>query len=221
MGNSRLLAVLLYTPDGSKTTAASFEHSYQQPSAPYSHPPAAAPPTETPVAGGTSVTPAAVDPTTPADDMAPTAIDESEPAEDILSDLSDGNIPLGNINESDVWSLLSLILAILALVSAALAIPSAILTRRRANEANGETDGWNARKPNVSIALEGSLILLGVLTLALWMIFDDTSKPMAWINDRTLVVAIPFIVQTVLRIPHAVIRLRERRNSAPSNSRAA
>jgi hypothetical protein len=56
------------------------------------------------------------------------------------------------------------------------------------------------------LAFNGILVLLGLLTLVLWLIFDDTSQPMVWIDDRTADVAIPFIAQTVFRLLRGRIR---------------
>jgi hypothetical protein len=217
MGNSRLLAVLLYTPDGSKTTAASFEHSYEQPPAPYSPPPVVTPPAEpapparNPVVNVT-ITPPYVGDTT--------VIDSEDPAptEDTISDLRDIDIPLGNLDDDGAWSLFSLIFSILALISAAFAVPSVILERGERSEEDFEV---HAQKRKTSVALESVLILLGLITLAMWMIFDDTSKPMAWVNDRTLIVAIPFIVQTALRILRVTTRLREKQTAEPPDRRVA
>jgi hypothetical protein len=121
----------------------------------------------------------------------------------IFKDLLNGNVPLGGLFARGVWSLLSLIFAVLALAVAAFSVLSYLMGRRPGDRAR---EGYARERRPQAWAFNGILVLLGLLTLVLWLIFDDTSQPMVWIDDRTAVVAIPFIAQTVFRLLRGRIR---------------
>jgi hypothetical protein len=210
MGKSQPLAVLLYTPDGSKAAVASFAHVYQQPAPPYTLPPATVPPSAIPVGAET--------PESPVGDEAQVVGENLVQTEEATSGLNDGYVPLGNAGEGGVWSLLSLILSVLALISAAFAVRSIIRGSDSRQEEGTETHTQNR---NASAAFEGVLILLALVTFVLWIIFDDTSQPMAWVNDKTIIVAIPFVAQTALRILRIAIRLQAKQGAEPPDRKIA
>ncbi|MDR3305677.1 MAG: InlB B-repeat-containing protein [Clostridiales Family XIII bacterium] len=118
-----------------------------------------------------------------------------------LTDLLGGNVPLGNGKSAAVRSLLSLILSIIAVVITVLLAVGALLRGRNKDEESEARAGERGEKEKGR--RRGRLLkllagIVGILTLIVWLILDDTSLPMAWINRYTLIVAVFFLVHLVL-----------------------
>jgi uncharacterized repeat protein (TIGR02543 family) len=92
----------------------------------------------------------------------------------IFADIANGNVPLGNLLAKGAWSLLSMIFAVLALVMAITMIVG------RKNEQNR--------------ILRILAICFGLLTPIIWVILEDFSQPVAWINQHTIIIAIIFAI---------------------------
>ncbi|MDR0875690.1 MAG: hypothetical protein LBN12_05720, partial [Clostridiales Family XIII bacterium] len=109
----------------------------------------------------------------------------------ILNNLANGNVPLGNFFGNGAWSLLDLIFAVIAAVLSIYLIVGAVLKRRRDQGIDSYTEEEVKQQGNV---LKVLAIAAGVLTIVVWLILDDLSTPVTWINKWTLPVVIIFIV---------------------------
>jgi hypothetical protein len=115
-------------------------------------------------------------------------------------DILNGNVPLGNLNVTGVWSLVSLLFSLLAVIGAVRMIVKAIRRRRRreVDEQAGEREYERRKKKGRT--LRTLVIILGVLTPPVWLFFDDLRQPMVWINKWTLYVGLLFLAHLALTI---------------------
>jgi uncharacterized repeat protein (TIGR02543 family) len=124
-----------------------------------------------------------------------------------LTDLLGGNVPLGNIGAMAVWSLLSLIMSAIAVAIAILLAIGAML-RRREEEEDERLGDCNSEEEEKDRKRQGLLKILacacGALTLIVWLILDDLTLPMAWINKWTIVVGVVFAMHLALFILYKV-----------------
>jgi uncharacterized repeat protein (TIGR02543 family) len=120
----------------------------------------------------------------------------------LFGDLWRGYIPVGNFHGRGAWSLLSLILSLIAVIVSAMLLIGAFANRKRRNGVEyyvegGEKTGEQKRRANI---LRSLTVLAGILTAVVWLILDDFTLPIVWINRWTSVVGIIFIVHIVLLI---------------------
>jgi uncharacterized repeat protein (TIGR02543 family) len=110
----------------------------------------------------------------------------------LFNDIGSGNVPLGNFLGKGAWSLVSLILSFIGVVVSACLIAGAALARRRKDEEvfNTEEDQYR-RKGGFLRALA---VIAGILTAVIFLILDDLSAPVVWVNQYTIIVGIVFIV---------------------------
>ncbi|MDR1778518.1 MAG: InlB B-repeat-containing protein, partial [Clostridiales Family XIII bacterium] len=123
-------------------------------------------------------TPTAV---TPAEPDTPDEIDTPDPAvpEDAIEETT---IPVGSFSWGDHWSLLSLILSIIAVLISLLLFIGYFYGKRY----------------HGGSLLKLLSIVVGIATLLAWIILDDTSLPVAWVNRWTPVIGILFLVHLAL-----------------------
>ncbi|GHU63722.1 hypothetical protein AGMMS49983_07820 [Clostridia bacterium] len=117
----------------------------------------------------------------------------------ILTDLLQGNVPLGGFAASGAWSLLSLMLSIIAVLSTLVLFLQKANRRRQRDDADrreGDEDRQKRRNTIVTVCAA----IIGILTPVVWLLLDDLRQPMAWVNQWTLFVGILFIVHIILRI---------------------
>jgi uncharacterized repeat protein (TIGR02543 family) len=137
-----------------------------------------------------------------------------------LADLFNGNVPLGSGKSSAVWSLLSLIFAVIAvIITVLLAIGSLARRRNGGSEIEysvyGRDEAEKRRRRGRLLKLLACIV--GILTLIIWLVLDDTSLPMAWINRYTPIVTVFFVIQIAL---FAVYRVRRGRQDDDTESEA-
>jgi hypothetical protein len=146
--------------------------------------------------------------------------------------LINGNVPLGSLTQSGAWSLLSLILSLIGVVSALVLIIGGLIGRRRRDEHDIDNDEYDVfcdeqdavydehevdyDKQDEQEAQQSAhkrtrifrvlAIIAGVLTLVIWLLLDDLSQPMAWINSNTVFVALMFIVFVALLVIYLIAR---------------
>jgi uncharacterized repeat protein (TIGR02543 family) len=127
----------------------------------------------------------------------------------IFGDLANGNVPLGNFRALGAWSLLSLILSLIgAILAIALVLRAAGRKRTReeeyledtAEEDKEEIVQREARKKRRRRILRALAVLFGVITGIVWLILDDLTLPMTWINTYTPYVILCFALALVLSI---------------------
>jgi hypothetical protein len=118
-----------------------------------------------------------------------------------LANIANGLTPLGGLSVAGVWSFLSLILSVLGVVIAIFYVVGFAIRRGRVK--NYENLGVYDGEALVLIQKRGNLlriltILFGALTLVTWLILDDFTVGMVWVNANTIVVAAFFIVTAIL-----------------------
>ena len=118
-----------------------------------------------------------------------------------IFDIVNGNVPLGNTNTTGVWSFLSLILSVSGIVIASL---SAIVAVKRKNQASSleQTDEYDEKVAS-AMKHRGSIlrvltIIVSVIALITWVMLDDFTLGMVWINNYTIVVGIMFTITIAL-----------------------
>jgi uncharacterized repeat protein (TIGR02543 family) len=116
-----------------------------------------------------------------------------------FSDLIGGKVPLGNGKTAAVWSLLSMLLSIIAVVITVLLAVGTLLRRKegRDNEALGMYRSEERARTRGNL-LKIPACAAGVLTLIIWLILDDLSLPLAWVNKWTGIIVVIFIIHLVL-----------------------
>jgi uncharacterized repeat protein (TIGR02543 family) len=118
----------------------------------------------------------------------------------IFKDLMDGNIPLGNLSGKGAWSLLSLLMSLIAaIISIVLSIG---LFRGSKKEEDFDTvnSEEEVRSKKKQLLTKLLAIIVGVVTIVLWLILDDLSDPVVWINKWTLVIGLVFAAHIVLLV---------------------
>ncbi|MDR0854564.1 MAG: InlB B-repeat-containing protein [Clostridiales Family XIII bacterium] len=121
----------------------------------------------------------------------------------VFSDLGNGNVPLGSFFAKGAWSLLSAVMSIAAVVISLILAVGALARRRREDEHRSvNTYGYedSEKRRRHGKLLKALTCLAGVATLMVWIILDDFSQPMAWVNSWTLFVGLVFIVQIALLV---------------------
>jgi hypothetical protein len=134
-------------------------------------------------------------------------------------DLKDGNVPAGNLRARSVWSLLSLIMSLLAVVISVVLIVGAIFRRGRVDsgeydlhEYTGDTDydgqaaGEDEKMRKRDVMIRALTVALGALTLTVWRLLDDLSRPMTWMNQWTPIIAILFAAYITCLVIYLVRR---------------
>uniref|UniRef100_S0DEV6 Uncharacterized protein n=1 Tax=termite gut metagenome TaxID=433724 RepID=S0DEV6_9ZZZZ len=191
-----------------------------------SAPPAASAPAQS----SPPAAPAAADPATPAGTPAETAGIPAEPITGLtendhgrmadqtgnpLTDLISGNVPLGHFGVGGAWSLLSLLMSLLGLLVALLLFISMLVRhKQRAQEeeapesADAEEDEGRAKARRATLLRLGAIVT-GLLTGFVFLILDNLSHPMVWINRNTVIVALVFVVHMVLVAVFNLLRRRE------------
>jgi preprotein translocase subunit SecG len=102
-------------------------------------------------------------------------------------------VPIGSSEARDVWSLLSLLLALIAFLMAALIITFSVI-RKEYDEEMWSADEDRERRRRAVRRIFRTLSVAFAFTVGmLWLFLDDLSLPMAWINRWTIAVAIVFI----------------------------
>jgi hypothetical protein len=111
---------------------------------------------------------------------------------------------LGSFDETNAWSLLSLIMSVTAVIASLVLIISQIFRRRR-----GDGDQRERRNAFIMRALT---IIIGIAILVVFLILDDMNLPMVLINKWTLYVGLAFVIYLVLLI---IYNLRDKKGDDP------
>jgi pilin isopeptide linkage protein len=141
--------------------------------------------------------------------------------------LGDGNTPLSAgrfFGDCPFWSLLSLIMSLIGAAISIIALVIHLKSRRKGSRnddgQNGDrqyveyTDEEKEREPkyrrlcNTLLALS---VPVGILVGIVFLILDDFTCPMAFINNNTLLVGIIFLVQVILVTTQSIIRRKKAR----------
>jgi hypothetical protein len=112
-------------------------------------------------------------------------------------DIPGDNVPLGNLAVSGAWSLASFTLCLASLLFALL-FSSRVLSILRSKSAEGET--IMRRLTGTGAALRVLALLMSLVSLLVWLVLDDTSKPMSWVNSYTIVFGTLFLSELLLAV---------------------
>jgi hypothetical protein len=129
----------------------------------------------------------------------------------ILVDLESNSVPFGDGSVRNAWSLLSMLMAIAAAI---IVLHIKIFVEKRP---------WKTEEEQYKILqeLQTVAVTIGGLTLVLWFMVDNLSRPLVWTNRYTGYVAFYFVMHIVL---YAVYRshcqkMRRRRRRAQARYR--
>ena len=118
-------------------------------------------------------------------------------------DIANGNVPLGNTNTTGVWSLLSFILSVAGIAIALIFTLGAVMRGRQVSaleQMGASSEEWLSLMKRRGIILRVLTIVVGVITLVTWLMLDDFTLGMVWINNHTITVGIMFAVTVALCI---------------------
>ena len=110
----------------------------------------------------------------------------------LLQDIADGYVPLGNAGVTGTWSLLSMILAIAAVAIAAIYLIG-MFARRKREEVIKEYGEDSERLKVIekrAVLLRTLTIIVGAMTIVMWLYTDDLSLGVTWINMFTQIAAV-------------------------------
>lgn len=114
----------------------------------------------------------------------------------VVTNILNGNVPLGNMKIVGAWGLLNLLLAILSAAGAIGGILFWLLKKRTFHlyESNG-----NPIESKIHglllVAIRTFAIVCGFLTLILFVILENMSLPMVFVNIHTPVILLFFVLQ--------------------------
>jgi hypothetical protein len=108
-------------------------------------------------------------------------------------DIAAGNVPLGGFSVSGVWSLLNLLFVLVSLIIA-IATFAFVLIRRRFAQA---TSFERTSQTKVSRIFTALSVALGAAILIVWLLCDDITQPMAWMNSWTPLIGALFVAHLV------------------------
>lgn len=124
-----------------------------------------------------------------------------------FADIAGGNVPLGGFGQSSAWSLLNLFMALGSFAMAFYLLISSL--RRRKLEYADEAGESEYRKSGKRFLnpLRILSILASVITIVLFLLLDNMSDPMVWVNQWTLLLLTSFVVSVLFNVLQ-VIRSR-------------
>jgi predicted outer membrane repeat protein len=123
----------------------------------------------------------------------------------IFVDIAAGNVPLGNIIVTVPWSLLSLILSLVAVIISVLLMVGIFLRRKNGKDGDEEQNATyredgkeeGEEKRSGGGIMRVLTVIAGILTPIVWLILDDLTQPIVWINKWTIVVALVFVLHLI------------------------
>lgn len=151
---------------------------------------------------------------------------------DSLIKIADSRVPLGPLNRTDAWSLLSLLMSLLAIITALVMFVWRMVRGGFRKKENGNDEQENrvesAQDVQRSIsdesgsAYEGTqgrvkrnpviwaiAVILGIVPLIVFLVLDDLTLNMAWINANTPIVLIFFALFLIACFVYLLIKKHE------------
>jgi hypothetical protein len=102
-----------------------------------------------------------------------------------LSNIANGNVPLGNLAVTGVWSFFSLVFSIIGVVFAGWFVFGLIAKRKTGKKELRDT------------IIRVMTIGFGLLTLFTWLLWDNFSIGMVWVNENTLLIGVLLAITVV------------------------
>ncbi|MDR2671983.1 MAG: hypothetical protein LBC35_01545 [Coriobacteriales bacterium] len=159
-----------------------------------------------------------------------------ERASSVVQDITDGRIPLGDFSDTSVWSMLNLLLMLLGVCVFVWMLAAQIKSRmarvgasdhlKRSEgadsvvmpvpEVSGYAQGAASPPPPKHVdplVLTVTRCFAAVFALAFmvpWFIFEDTNRPMAWLDAYTPVFIVLFIVMIATILLYCLVRRKAR-----------
>jgi hypothetical protein len=146
------------------------------------------PPPETtpdPPAGSTEEPPVIDEPP----QQTPTTPDDRE-----IVEMGPLGVPTGSSGAGDVWSLLSLILSLIAFAVGVGSVIAAALRKQSDEDMWSSDERRERRRRKTRRTFRTLSVATGSLVGIVWLLLDDLTNPMAWINRWTIFVFIAFLV---------------------------
>ena len=119
----------------------------------------------------------------------------------LLEDIINGNVPLGNTSIKGAWSFLSLILSVAGIAFACIFAIGGFIRKRSASthkQMSVYDEKLVAEKKQRGSLFRMLAIMVSVITLLTWLILDNFSHGIVWINGYTIAIAIMFAITLVL-----------------------
>ncbi|MDL2250279.1 hypothetical protein M2145_002743 [Lachnospiraceae bacterium PF1-21] len=139
-------------------------------------------------------------------------------------DLEDPSVPLGSFNATDHWSLINLTFAILSVLGSVILISRSydlLIPSTSQGEDHFAYRYSELNAPIDSVANDKTLrrftflrllaIIVGWLMLVLFILVEDLSSPMAWINDDTWKASLIFLLFLTLVSLHLLENRRRKK----------
>lgn len=110
-----------------------------------------------------------------------------------FADIANGNVPLGGLSYDTAWGFVNLLLAVLSVLMALLMF--VVLLRRRSTG-------------RLVTPLRFITLVTGVLTGLLFLLLENLTQPMVFINKWTPLMTLLFVAQAVLLVVQQVAKKR-------------
>ncbi len=181
-------------------------------------------PTTTPGGGGGGTDTGGETPQPPSG-MSPEDVTMAESQSgNLIQDIADGKVPLGNMQANGVWSLLNLIVSIAALAIAIVVFVTIFLKKRKKDE--NEMDTQRQRRANAyaeeeeqsskkrSLVLKILTIVSGLLVGILFLILEDITLPVVFVDNWTPLIVGVFIAHLVILIVQVAVKRNKNKDEA-------
>jgi hypothetical protein len=146
--------------------------------------------------------PSAPDPETdpePDPETAPGVPLERQQNQSILDSILNGDVPL-SAPASAAWSLLSLLLGVLGALFAVLQLLRALLFGHKRDEYEASDENLDNTPKNAPTALLVVSATLGMVPVLAFLLLDNLSLPIVWVNTNTIFVGLAFLLDMVVLI---------------------
>jgi hypothetical protein len=114
-----------------------------------------------------------------------------------LVDIVSGNTPLGGPGIYGAWSFLSLLLSVIAVLSTIILLLSGLAGNRRQSEADLDS-GQVFSQTKRYLPLKVLASAAGLLTPIIWLVMDNLTQPLVWVNAWTVFVAGMFVAHVIV-----------------------
>jgi hypothetical protein len=121
-----------------------------------------------------------------------------------LVDILSGNTPLGGPGIHGAWSFLSLLLSAIAVISTIVLLLTSLFGRNKTEQDYLDDDEELPAKRFLPLKIIA--VAAGVLTPVTWLLFDQLSGPMVWVNAWTAFVIAIFAAHIIVLTLYVVLR---------------
>jgi hypothetical protein len=115
------------------------------------------------------------------------------------------DVPLGSFGQNGNWSLLSLLLTILSVISAFILVLRTARQNKQREKAEYEFGTSRRKSDGKAFVLALIAVLVTAATLIAWLVLDNLSLPMAWVNGWTPIILAGFVIHLVLVIARTIV----------------